>query len=333
MLTRVHLLGAVICAGATMATTPLRAQGITPTPAPQANAAAVPVATPAPAAAAPAPVSTPAPAATATPAASNEFVYSAVHVNGPYIAMTFDDGPHATLTPKLLDILKARNIKATFFVIGKNAAEYPDILKRISAEGHEIANHSWSHPDLAKLPLDTMRSEISRTQDAITNNIAKPVTLLRPPYGALSASQKQYVHDSYGYRIILWDVDPLDWRRPGAAVVSERILKGVKPGSIILSHDIHPGTIEAMPGTLDALLARGFQFVTVSELIKLELPPTPGKPAKAATSTVAANSAPAAAPTPNPFDAVLRAEPKLSPDQAARAAVPAATPTPPKKKP
>jgi hypothetical protein len=218
--------------------------------------------------------------------------------------------------------------------IGKNAAEYPDILKRIAAEGHEIANHSWSHPDLAKLPQDTMRSELSRTQEAITNNIAKPVTLLRPPYGALSVAQKQYVHDSYGYRIILWDVDPLDWRRPGAAVVSERILKGVKPGSIILSHDIHPGTIEAMPGTLDALIARGFQFVTVSELIKLEVPttPVPGKPTKTA-SAASAPAAPAGPPTPNPFEAVLRAEPKLSPDQAARVAVPAATPTPPKKKP
>jgi peptidoglycan/xylan/chitin deacetylase (PgdA/CDA1 family) len=251
--------------------------------------------------------------------------------------MTFDDGPHATLTPKLLDILKARNIKATFFVIGKNAAEYPDILRRIAAEGHEIANHSWSHPDLAKLPQDTMRSELSRTQDAISNTIARPVTLLRPPYGALGPAQRQYVHDSYGYRIILWDVDPLDWRRPGPAIVSERILKGVKPGSIILSHDIHPGTIEAMPATLDALIARGFQFVTVSELIKLEVPPTPtpGKPARSttATSAIDASAVPPVAPTPNPYDAVLRAEPKLSPDQAARVALPAASPTPGKKKP
>jgi peptidoglycan/xylan/chitin deacetylase (PgdA/CDA1 family) len=314
MLTRVLFLSAVLCAGAAIAAP----QDSAPTPVPQANVAAAPGSTP--------------PVTPAAPVVSNEFVFSAVHVNGPYIAMTFDDGPHATLTPKLLDILKARNIKATFFVIGKNAAEYPDILKRISAEGHEIANHSWSHPDLAKLPQDTMRSEISRTQDAITNTIARPVTLLRPPYGALSAAQRHYVHDSYGYRIILWDVDPLDWRRPGAAVVSERILKGVKPGSIILSHDIHPGTIEAMPATLDALLARGFQFVTVSELIKMEVPqtPAPGKPARSATatSTSGASVVPGVTPTPNPYDAVLRAEPKLSPDQAARVALPAASPTP-----
>jgi peptidoglycan/xylan/chitin deacetylase (PgdA/CDA1 family) len=297
------------------------AQEFAPTPAPQANPAPVAGSTP------------PAAAAAARP----EYVYSSVHVNGPYIALTFDDGPHATLTPKLLDLLKERNIKATFFVIGKNAAEYPDILKRIAAEGHEIANHSWSHPDLAKLPQDTVRGELSRTQDAITNTIARPVTLLRPPYGALLTNQKQWVHDTYGYRIILWDVDPLDWRRPGASVVSERILKGAKPGSIILTHDIHPGTIEAMPGTLDQLIARGFQFVTVSELLKMEVAPTPA-PGKAAKPGAPAAASPAAnaAPTPLPFDAVLRAEPQLSPDQAAKLAkpaVPAPSPTPAKKKP
>ncbi len=294
------------------------AQEFAPTPAPQAN---------------------PSPAAGATPpaaaAARPDFVYSSVHVNGPYIALTFDDGPHATLTPKLLDMLKARNIKVTFFVIGKNAAEYPDILKRIAAEGHEIANHSWSHPDLAKLPQDTVRGELSKTQDAITNTIARPVTLLRPPYGALQTNQKQWVHDTYGYRIILWDVDPLDWRRPGAAVVSERILKGAKPGSIILSHDIHPGTIEAMPGTLDQLIARGFQFVTVSELLKMEVAATPAAGKAVRSGGAGATPAAKADATPMPFDAVLRAEPQLSPEQAAllaKPAVPAPSPMPAKKK-
>ena len=300
------------------------AQDTAPTPVPQANPLPVAGSTP------PAP---PVPAAAA--AAQSSFVYSSVHVNGPYIAMTFDDGPHATLTPKLLDLLKERNIKATFFVIGKNAAEYPDILKRIAAEGHEIANHSWSHPDLAKMAPDTVRSELGRTQDAITKTVARPVTLLRPPYGALQAAQRQWVHDSYGYRIILWDVDPLDWRRPGPAVVSERILKGAKPGSIILAHDIHPGTVEAMPGTLDQLLARGFQFVTVSELLKMEVavPPSPGKASRSGGGATSGTASPAgsAAPTPMPFDAVLRAEPQLTPEQAAKMgkpAVPAPSPSP-----
>ena len=322
MLTRLLSIAAALGIGVAVAA----AQTSAPTPAPQANPSPVPGSTP--------PVPPP------TGPGANDYVFSSVHVNGPYIAMTFDDGPHSTLTPKLLDILKERNIKVTFFVIGKNAQDNPDILKREAAEGHEIANHSWSHPDLAKLPQDTMRSEISRTQDAITNAIGKPVTLLRPPYGALNPTQRQYVHDSYGYRIILWDVDPLDWRRPGASVVSERILKGVKPGSIILSHDIHPGTIEAMPATLDALIARGFQFVTVSELIKLEtpLPVAPGKGNKASSAAAnGATAAPAPAATPNPYEAVLRAEPKLSPAEAAAAraaAVPTPTPkpTPAKKK-
>ena len=315
-------------ASALLAVGVVSAQDAAPTPGPQAN--------PLPAAGStPPPPSVPATAA----AAQSNFVYSSVHVNGPYIAMTFDDGPHATLTPKLLDLLKERNIKATFFVIGKNAAEYPDILKRIAAEGHEIANHSWSHPDLAKMAQDTVRSELGRTQDAITRTITKPVTLLRPPYGALQANQRQWVHDSYGYRIILWDVDPLDWRRPGAAVVSERILKGAKPGSIILAHDIHPGTVEAMPGTLDQLLARGFQFVTVSELLKMEVaaPATPGKAPRTGAGSSSAPAVAASSPTPLPFDSVLRAEPQLSPEQAAKLGKPAVpapspSPTPTKKK-
>ena len=268
------------------------------------------------------------------PTVTSRFIYSSVHVNGPYLAMTFDDGPHATLTPKLLDLLKERNIKATFFVLGQNAAEHPDILRRMAAEGHEIENHSWSHPDLAKLPQDMLRNELSRTQDILANTITQPITMMRPPYGALTASQKQWVHDTYGYRIILWDVDPLDWRRPGAAVVTERILKGARPGSIILSHDIHPGTIDAMSGTLDQLLARGFKFVTVSELIKLEVPPSPGKPTQSGnSSTVREMNLPSATPTPNPYDSVLRAEPQLSPDQAARMGVPATSPAAAKKNP
>lgn len=260
------------------------------------------------------------------------FTVSSVRVNEPYIAITFDDGPHGTLTPKLLDILKERKIRATFFLIGKNAAEYPAIVKRIAAEGHELANHSWSHPNLGSLPDDAVRAEIGRTDDVIRASLGKPITLMRPPYGSLKVDQRRWVNEKWGYKIILWDVDPLDWRRPGAALVSDRILKGTKAGSIILAHDIHPGTIEAMPGTLDALLARGFQFVTVSELLEKALPPAPGKGSKpAATAGPAGTRAaatPAGPPTPFPYDAVLRANPELTPEQAARLPRPTPTPSP-----
>ena len=213
------------------------------------------------------------------PAESN-ITFNSVHVAGPYIAMTFDDGPSATLTPKLLDLLAAHHIKATFFVIGENVAEHPEIVDRAAREGHEIANHSWSHPNFGKMSDEGVRSQLWRTDDAIKNAIGARPTLLRPPYGSITARQKRWIHDEFGYQIILWDVDPYDWKRPGPSVVCNRILKETRPGSIVLSHDIHPGTIEAMPSTFDQLQARGFKFVTVSELIRMVAPrpsqPSPG---------------------------------------------------------
>jgi peptidoglycan-N-acetylglucosamine deacetylase len=195
--------------------------------------------------------------------------FNSVHVDGPYIAMTFDDGPSATLTPKLLDLLATHHIKATFFVIGENVAEHPEIVARAAREGHEIANHSWSHPNFGKMSDESVRRQLQQTDDAIKNATGKRPTLLRPPYGSITAREKRWIHDEFGYDIILWDVDPYDWKRPGPAVVRARILKETQPGSIVLSHDIHPGTIEAMPSTFDELETKGFKFVTVSELIRI----------------------------------------------------------------
>lgn len=215
----------------------------------------------------------PKPAATAEPGITFDWV----HVDGPYVAMTFDDGPSAKLTPKLLDLLAAHHIKATFFLIGENVAENPDIVAREVREGHEIANHSWSHPNLAKMSEEAVRSQLRRTDGAIKSATGVRPTLLRPPYGSITAREKRWIHDEFEYQIILWDVDPNDWKRPGPAVVRTRILKETRPGSIVLSHDIHPGTIEAMPSTFDALEAKGFKFVTVSELIRMAVaqPPHP----------------------------------------------------------
>src|ERR1700745_1286118 len=213
-------------------------------------------------------------AARENPAAPEEssITFNSVHVDGPYIAMSFDDGPSATLTPKLLDLLTARHIKATFFVIGENVMEHPEIVARAAREDHEIGNHSWSHPNLAKMSQESVRSQLQRTDDAIKNATGERPTLMRPPYGSVTDREKHWIHDEFGYRTILWDVDPYDWKRPGPAVVRNRILKETRSGSIVLSHDIHPGTIEAMPSTFDALEAKGFKFVTVSELIRMATP-------------------------------------------------------------
>ena len=236
-----------------------------------------------------------------TPAAAKEsaITFNSVHVDGPYIAMTFDDGPSAALTPKLLDLLAAHHIKATFFVIGENVAEHPEIVARAAREGHEIASHSWSHPNFAKMSQESVRSQLQRTDDAIKSATGKSPTLMRPPYGSITEREKRWIHDEFRYDIILWDVDPLDWKRPGPAVVRNRILKETRPGSIVLSHDIHPGTIEAMPSTFDELEAKGFKFVTVSELIDMATPVTPHPKAEAAQKT-SAKAAPPAAPTSSP---------------------------------
>jgi peptidoglycan/xylan/chitin deacetylase (PgdA/CDA1 family) len=248
-------------------------------------------------------------AAEKTPALPKEpaITFSSVHVDGPYIAMTFDDGPSATLTPKLLDILAAHHIKATFFVLGEMAVEHPEILARAAQEGHEIANHSWSHPNLAKMSQENVRSQLQRTDDEIKTATGKRPTLFRPPYGSITEHEKRWIHDQFGYDIILWDVDPLDWKRPGPAVVRSRILKETRLGSIVLSHDIHPGTIEAMPSTFDQLEAKGFKFVTVSELLGMATPVTPHPKASPAEKTeakpaptVAPSLAPSAAPASSP---------------------------------
>ena len=244
------------------------------------------------------PLQTPEKSGHKAPAEQN-ITFNSVHADGPCIAMTFDDGPSATLTPKLLDLLATRHIKVTFFVIGENVAEHPEIVARAAREGHEIGNHSWSHPNFGKMSDDNVRSQLRRTDDAIRSAMGNRPTLMRPPYGSITAREKHWIHDEFGYRIILWDVDPYDWKRPGPAVVRNRILKETQPGSIVLSHDIHPGTIEAMPSTLDALEAKGFKFVTVSELIRMAVPkashPSPQPGGNAPTK---ATPSPPPAPSP-----------------------------------
>ncbi len=225
--------------------------------------------------------------------------FNSVHVDGPYIAMTFDDGPSATLTPKLLDLLAAHHIKATFFVIGENVAEHPEIVARAAREGHEIGNHSWSHPNFGKMSDESVRRQLQQTDDAIKNATGKRPTLMRPPYGSITAREKRWIHDEFGYDIILWDVDPYDWKRPGPAVVRARILKETRPGSIVLSHDIHPGTIEAMPSTFDELEAKGFKFVTVSELIRMATA-RPSHPSPQPSGNVPPSATGSPSPTPSP---------------------------------
>ncbi|MEO5715280.1 MAG: polysaccharide deacetylase family protein [Luteolibacter sp.] len=214
---------------------------------------------------------------------ANGISFSRVHVSGNYIAMTFDDGPHPQNTPRLLDMLRARNIKATFYVIGQSVNLYPQVVRRTVEEGHEIGNHSNTHRLLSKLSDSEILADLGRCHDAVVNACGVKPPTMRPPYGGLLQKQRELVHAKFGYPIILWSVDPLDWKRPGAGVISSRILAGASAGGIVLSHDLHSQTVDAMPATLDALLRRGFKFVTVSQLLAMqtEVPASQGTAAPA----------------------------------------------------
>lgn len=183
------------------------------------------------------------------------------------VAMTFDDGPHPVWTPALLDVLRLRGIRATFYLIGNRVAQYPDIVRRIADEGHEIGNHSWSHPALSTLAAPDLLDEIDRTSEAVFAATRRIPVTLRPPYGALALEQRELIHDQRRMPTVLWSVDPEDWRKPGAEEIASRIIGHAHAGAIVLSHDIHQGTVAAMPATLDTLAARGYRFATVSMIL------------------------------------------------------------------
>ena len=198
---------------------------------------------------------------------SDAATITAVRTPSPVVAMTFDDGPHPSNTPRLLDMLRERGLRATFYLIGNRVVQYPQLARRIAEEGHEIGNHSWSHPFLDRMGDRSVIQEIDQTTNAIYQVTGRPPVTFRPPYGAFTRRQRTSLHGARSLPTILWSVDPQDWRRPGASVVANRILRDTRQGGIVLSHDIHRPTIDAMPQTFDGLTARGFTFVTVSQII------------------------------------------------------------------
>jgi peptidoglycan/xylan/chitin deacetylase (PgdA/CDA1 family) len=216
-------------------------------------------------------------------------IYTHARIQGPYLAMTFDDGPSAEYTPRLLDLLKARHLKATFFLIGQNVQAHPELVRRIVAEGHEVGNHTWDHPQLSKLSDEQATDEIGKTQDAIRMACGVTPVLLRPPYGALNKPQHVWIPQRLKLNVIYWSVDTLDWKHPGAATITQRVLAGARPGAIILQHDIHGQTIDAMAAALDGLVAKGYHLVTISQLIAMEsaqVSPTPSPHVTTGTQSV-----------------------------------------------
>ncbi|MFJ3881033.1 polysaccharide deacetylase family protein [Streptomyces sp. NPDC090077] len=185
------------------------------------------------------------------------------------VALTFDDGPLPPYTGQVLDVLERYGLPATFFCVGMNARAHPEELARMRAQGHEVANHTWSHPFLPELTRPQLHEQLQRTQEAVAEASGGPApTLFRPPYGARTPEVLGWLAET-GSRVVLWDVAPDDWTMPGATTIARRILDAVRPGSVVLLHDgggDRSQTVAALPLVIESLLADGYRFVTVSGL-------------------------------------------------------------------
>ena len=184
------------------------------------------------------------------------------------IALTFDDGPHARYTGEILDVLAEYGVKATFFVIGENAEMRPGLVKREVEEGHEIGNHTFDHKSLKKASFEEAEEQILKAEEAIVNAAGVKPRLFRPPEGRISEAAEKAAAEN-GYTVVLWSVDTRDWTHLSARRIAAAA-KEAKDGDVILCHDFISGeshTADALRIFIPALLERGFEFVTVSELI------------------------------------------------------------------
>ncbi|UKY51351.1 polysaccharide deacetylase family protein [Streptomyces inhibens] len=187
------------------------------------------------------------------------------------VALTFDAGPSEN-TNRLLDILKKEKAHATFFMLGKNHIEKrPAEVRRIDAEGHELANHTWSHQILTEIKPEEAKRELSRVQDAVRKITGKTPTLMRPPQGRTDGEVSQISKD-LGLAQVLWSVTAKDYETNDSALITKRVLEQTQRDGIILLHDIYKGTVPAVPGILKELKKRGYTVVTVSQLL------SPAKP-------------------------------------------------------
>lgn len=191
------------------------------------------------------------------------------------IALTFDDGPSAIYTEQILDILGKYNAKATFFVIGKNVKKHPEVIKKIVQQGHEIGNHSFSHPDMFIKTFGQIYSQLVMTEEAISDAVEYQPRLFRPPYGVDKRAVFKVIKRK-GYVIIRWSASGKDWDSNNPQKIAERVINSTKNGTIILLHDGRrtkpkpncQATVDALPIIIEDLQAKGYEFVTVSELLE-----------------------------------------------------------------
>ncbi|MFZ5806302.1 MAG: polysaccharide deacetylase family protein [Verrucomicrobiota bacterium] len=186
---------------------------------------------------------------------------------GNRIAITFDDGPTPGVTEPILEELRKHDLRATFFMIGKNVEHAPSLAKQVADAGHEVANHSYGHPMLTRLPLAQVEYEIQKTQDAIFKATGKTPIWFRPPYGAFDKAKHGPIARDKGLGIVYWSVDPQDWKKPGADAIASRVINATTPGSIILLHDLHLQTAQAVPRIFETLKEKAFAFSNLTRFL------------------------------------------------------------------
>lgn len=181
------------------------------------------------------------------------------------IALTFDDGPEKE-TEELLNELRLRNVKVTFFVLGEKALKYPNIIKKIHKDHHQIGNHTYNHKILSRLKNSQIHEQIEKTNEAVENIIGKKPEILRPSYGSVN---KKVLRASQ-MPIVLWSVDTKDWKIQNARKIYKNNINKIKDGDIILMHDIFKSSIEGSLMLIDELLKEGFEFVTINDLAEIK---------------------------------------------------------------
>lgn len=185
------------------------------------------------------------------------------------IALTFDDGPFPPFTNQIMEILKQQQIKATFFIVGRQAALFPDLIKQLTKAGFLLGNHSFSHSHLGNAPDVVLEQELEATKDLIVKAGGKEPRWFRPPYGSTSDRLAQLAA-AKGYRVVSWNVDSQDWTNKDATAVVNQVVSGVKPGAIVLLHDgggDRSNTVGALPRIIQTLKDQGYKFVTLDELV------------------------------------------------------------------
>ncbi|MDR5659438.1 LysM peptidoglycan-binding domain-containing protein [Serpentinicella sp. ANB-PHB4] len=193
---------------------------------------------------------------------------------GNKIALTFDDGPNPTYTPQVLDVLKRYDVAATFFVLGSRVERHPEIAKRIVNDGHVIANHTWSHPNMRNISTETIVNEMKQTENAIKNATGKSTALMRPPYGAVTSNVIEDL-STLDYKAINWSVDSVDWRDQDVDKILINTLSGITGNDIVLFHDAggdnqsRQATVLAIAEIIETLRMQGYEFTTTDEILNV----------------------------------------------------------------